>query len=269
MSRAREGSGQTTLWALSPSNFFYEPPNRIGRAWEVCVFVTFFLLWFIRKERELLVNIHFFLFYFGHVFCGSELPMLISMFHYFPVWLCKRYIPSVCQDSSCLFISECSLILVMYARPLVCGCLAAPVNELGRSVLRFSLLLKKCLFRTRQLFLFCSLALMIGETALEHFLPVGFLIWCGLLFYKLSKCIWVNAYSALVGLFVTISLKYLGVHYVHASTWMKLFSLKVEFFKIFFLLISKAVDLLLCNCAITPYVIEAEHWNIFLLGHVC
>lgn len=167
------------------------------------------------------------------MFHGSELPVLISMCKYFPVWLCKRYIPSVCQDSSCLFISGCSLTLVMHARPLVCSCSAVPVNELGRSVLRFSSLLRKCLFRTRQLFLFCSVALMIGETALEHFLPVDFLIWCGLLFYELSKCIWVNAYSALVGLFMTISLKYLGVHYVHASTWMKLFSLKVEFLKIF------------------------------------
>lgn len=142
----------------------------------------------VHEERELTSSQYHlcFFFYFGHVFHGSELPVLISMFNYFPVRLCKRYIPSVCQDSSCLFISGCSLTLLMYARPLVCSCLAVPVNELGRSVLRFSSLSRKRLFRTRQLFLFCNLALTIGETALEHFLPVGFLIWCGLLFYELS-----------------------------------------------------------------------------------
>lgn len=92
------------------------------------------------------------------------------------------------------------------------------------------------------------------------FLPViFFLIWCGLLFYNLSKCICVNAYSALVSLSMTISLKHLGVHYVHASTWMKMFSLKVEFLKIF-LFMSKAVDLLLCNKSSTvEYILVRLH----------
>lgn len=82
----------------------------------------------------------------------------------------------------------------------------------------FFVAFEKSLFRTCQLFLFCNLALKILDTALERFHPVGFLIWCGLLFYELSKCICVNAYSALMSLFMTMLLKRLGVHYLHAST---------------------------------------------------
>lgn len=149
----------------------------------------------------------------------------------------------------------------MYARPLVCSCLGAPVNGLVWSEFCFSSLLKN-LFRLRQLFLFCSSALKVGEPALERFFFLWFfffLIWCGLLFYNLSKCICVNAYSALVSLSMTISLKHLGVHYVHASTWMKMFSLKVEFLKIF-LFMSKAVDLLLCNKSSTvEYILVRLH----------
>lgn len=88
----------------------------------------------------------------------------------------------------------------------------------GVVCLSFFVTFEKSLFGTCQLFLFCHLALKIRDTALERFHPVGFLIWCGLLFYELSKCVCANAYSALVSLFMTISLKHLGVHYVHAST---------------------------------------------------
>lgn len=155
----------------------------------------------------------------------------------------------------------------MYARPLVCSCLGAPVNGLVWSEFCFSSLLKN-LFRSRQLFLFCSLALKVGERALERFSSCDFffnLVWPAIL--RTLKCICVNAYSALVSLFMTISLKHLGVHYVHASTWMKMFSLKVEFLKIF-LFMSKAVDLLLCNCAIPTYVIKAQQLHIFSFGCV-
>lgn len=56
---------------------------------------------------------------------------------------------------------------------------------------------------------------------------------------------------------MTISLKHLGVQYVHPSMGMVVFSLKVKFLKNF-LLISKAVDLLLCNFAITTRAMKAQ-----------
>lgn len=107
----------------------------------------------------------------------------------------------------------------MYARPLVCSCLGAPVNGL--------VLIGVLLFVAFEKSLQIVPAFPILQFGLKgrrassgvFFLPViFFLIWCGLLFYDLSKCICVNAYSALVSLSMTISLKHLGVHYVHAST---------------------------------------------------
>lgn len=135
-----------------------------------------------------------------------------------------------------MFISKYSLILYNVCEDISMQLFRSTSQWAGVICVSFFVAFEKSFFRTCQLFLFCSLALKIRDTALERFHPVGFfLIWCGLLFYELSKCICVNAYSALMSLFMTISLKHLGVHYVHASTWMKLFSLKVEFLKNFLL----------------------------------
>lgn len=66
-----------------------------------------------------------------------------------------------------------------------------------------------------QLSLFYSLALKIWDAALEHFHPVVlFFVKSDVACYFMnSECVCVNAYSALMGLFMTILLKHLGVHY--------------------------------------------------------
>lgn len=159
----------------------------------------------------------------------------------------------------------------MCARTHVGSRLGAPANELVRSVFWFSSLFKKSLFRACQLFLFYSLALRRWDAALERFHPVVlffFLIWCGLVFYELSECVCVNAYSALMGLFMTILLKHLGVHYCpyfHMNCFLRKWS-----FKIIFFLISRAVwhtVVLLCNCclgsessAFADLLLPPRHW---------